>query len=612
MKNLLNNLSQSEKNRILEQYNNSLLVDTSKFKKLLESKLGDVKPLLNEGGPSNNPTKAPFKNNEEANKFRQWVNQKYNQTAKNTLDLNPTGNKPDSYYNYYIQRAWNYIPGIFGYTGEGETLGQEYSNLSKTTNQTSYMDYWDELSNIGSETKTESKPTTVPFKNNTEGDEFRKWVNANYKDIAKSLDLDPIGKYPDSYNNATIQKALNQKVGNSTLGELFMMNKMKKDLGVDWMNKISTDPVSKNTYQDYVKKYKGSNWYGIDPEATKQYSKFSEAEPEDYYGTKGYQKRSIELNQNITGEFSGEGERINKEVYYIKQNNKNKGKPFLVVDPRMNIVAAYSSNYKLIDYSQTVKGRDTELLEPHTYSDWCKDSKGIQYKGNCIKPGKEAEYDRIKSVKMSELANYKGDLKKMEQIEQKYQSDLSKVKALDYNILIGTAAASPGVFVGTSPKLSQYGTPVPGIPNTISLSTLGGEELPTAIHGLAEHAVGRKEFDNELKAYLKKEKQFGNIPKEYEDLVEKMANTKRYGVSSGCFNVSNTFIQNPKVTEVLNVKPYIFVMSQEKDYYLVQMDANQGTKFFNELKGDGEFCRDPTSIATEVGGRPMDVRREMS
>lgn len=46
MKHLLNDLSEQEKNGILEQYNGKMTVDTSKFKKLLESKLGDAKPLV--------------------------------------------------------------------------------------------------------------------------------------------------------------------------------------------------------------------------------------------------------------------------------------------------------------------------------------------------------------------------------------------------------------------------------------------------------------------------------------------------------------------------------------------------------------------------------------
>ena len=48
MKHLMNDLSAEEKNRILGQYNNSFIIDTSKFNKLMESKSGDVKPLINE------------------------------------------------------------------------------------------------------------------------------------------------------------------------------------------------------------------------------------------------------------------------------------------------------------------------------------------------------------------------------------------------------------------------------------------------------------------------------------------------------------------------------------------------------------------------------------
>jgi len=50
MKHLLNDLSPEEKNRILEQYDNSLIVETSKFNKLMNSKLGNVRPLVEREG----------------------------------------------------------------------------------------------------------------------------------------------------------------------------------------------------------------------------------------------------------------------------------------------------------------------------------------------------------------------------------------------------------------------------------------------------------------------------------------------------------------------------------------------------------------------------------
>jgi len=48
MKHLLNNLSNEEKNRIREQYKGGVSLDNSKFKKLMESKLEDVKPIISQ------------------------------------------------------------------------------------------------------------------------------------------------------------------------------------------------------------------------------------------------------------------------------------------------------------------------------------------------------------------------------------------------------------------------------------------------------------------------------------------------------------------------------------------------------------------------------------
>jgi len=48
MKNLFNNISQDEKNRILEMHSGGMKVMTENFNKLLSSKLGDAKPYINE------------------------------------------------------------------------------------------------------------------------------------------------------------------------------------------------------------------------------------------------------------------------------------------------------------------------------------------------------------------------------------------------------------------------------------------------------------------------------------------------------------------------------------------------------------------------------------
>jgi hypothetical protein len=48
MKHILNNLTDKEKNSILEQHTGGMTVMSENFSKLLNSKLGDVKPLVNE------------------------------------------------------------------------------------------------------------------------------------------------------------------------------------------------------------------------------------------------------------------------------------------------------------------------------------------------------------------------------------------------------------------------------------------------------------------------------------------------------------------------------------------------------------------------------------
>ena len=48
MKHILNNLSEVEKNSIREQHKGGMKVMTESFSKLINSKLGDVKPLVNE------------------------------------------------------------------------------------------------------------------------------------------------------------------------------------------------------------------------------------------------------------------------------------------------------------------------------------------------------------------------------------------------------------------------------------------------------------------------------------------------------------------------------------------------------------------------------------
>jgi hypothetical protein len=48
MKHLLNEMSEDEKNSIRSQHTDSISINTEKFKKLVENKLGNSKPLISE------------------------------------------------------------------------------------------------------------------------------------------------------------------------------------------------------------------------------------------------------------------------------------------------------------------------------------------------------------------------------------------------------------------------------------------------------------------------------------------------------------------------------------------------------------------------------------
>lgn len=92
MKHLLNNLSEEEKNNIREQYTGGIRIDNENFKKLTNSKLGDVRPLTEQ--------KSDFSYDKQSNavlrganvrseKDYQQTNQIINTTQQNFMNVDP-------------------------------------------------------------------------------------------------------------------------------------------------------------------------------------------------------------------------------------------------------------------------------------------------------------------------------------------------------------------------------------------------------------------------------------------------------------------------------------------------------------------------------------------
>ena len=98
MKHILNDLSEQEKNSIREQHTGGMKVMTESFSKLINSKLGDVKPLVSEqtfpssGTTSGETTTNPFKNPGLLKKF---VGKQFN--VYNNEDTSQKGQANETY-----------------------------------------------------------------------------------------------------------------------------------------------------------------------------------------------------------------------------------------------------------------------------------------------------------------------------------------------------------------------------------------------------------------------------------------------------------------------------------------------------------------------------------
>jgi len=91
MKHILNNLSDEEKNSILEQHKGGMKVMTENFSKLLNSKLGDAKPLVNEQAEDQNTHR--YDKGEQSPGIEKFLTNPNDDTISNGL-LNELRNDP--------------------------------------------------------------------------------------------------------------------------------------------------------------------------------------------------------------------------------------------------------------------------------------------------------------------------------------------------------------------------------------------------------------------------------------------------------------------------------------------------------------------------------------
>jgi hypothetical protein len=273
-------------------------------------------------------------------------------------------------------------------------------------------------------------------------------------------------------------------------------------------------------------------------------------------------------------------DRINKELLYISKRKEYSGKPFFIIDPLHNLVLVFNEKHELVDYSQSVAGADKQPDEVFTYEDWCVAS--------------NLKYDKFKKRCVGE------------EVASAVDSDNAQGKSPNYKILekISKRGQKEGIYKvrGTRYEPGYQGDK--GVDNLFYLQTKDGVAVPTAIHSLV-NIPNRVIADKELSEFLQKEKKFGKIPNEYIHAVETL--TSKYDLSSGCFNVDPKFVNNPEVIRIAKNKAFVFIMSERKENYLVQITPNNQDDFFINLKGDGKNCKSIESIGTQLGGEGINT-----
>jgi len=210
MKHILNNLSEEEKNAIREQHTGGMKVMTENFSKLLNSKLGDAKPLVNEqalpglsSGNSQNSVKMVF---DSCKNIPVKIDNNSNAIADNIYKaIQGIGTDENA-----IMKAFSMTPTLNVFCSVNHSYGKTYGNslFSDLDGDIDQESVWAGISRILRNLKqvTVTKPTTntknkIGMKVMTEN--FSKLLNSKLGD-SKPLVAEQVKSSGPSEENITL------------------------------------------------------------------------------------------------------------------------------------------------------------------------------------------------------------------------------------------------------------------------------------------------------------------------------------------------------------------------------------------------------------------------
>ena len=263
--------------------------------------------------------------------------------------------------------------------------------------------------------------------------------------------------------------------------------------------------------------------------------------------------------------------RIDAEVQHIK-NRKMDDTPFLVYDPRENLIYLFDTGGVYITSSSVVDGADAQkgLADAKAFSreDWCKISGLASTPKLCTNTAVKNAAECSKQDP-SKTPKWDGQFCHM-------QPSYGAIKNVAARFL------PKGIFTinGLSYQQGYTGGSKGGASNTFSLkpiklegtiTTAASKSLSAAIHGIPG-SEERLKASKDLETVLKADVNSGKVPDQYLDSVKAILAANQ---SYGCIGVPASFVNNPKVQSIIaaNVnKIKVFAMGEDKLDFLVKND----------------------------------------
>jgi peptidoglycan hydrolase-like protein with peptidoglycan-binding domain len=265
--------------------------------------------------------------------------------------------------------------------------------------------------------------------------------------------------------------------------------------------------------------------------------------------------------------------RIDAEVQHIK-NRKMDSTPFLIYDPKDNLIYLFDTGGVYITSSQVVDGADAQKgladAKAFTMEDWCKvsgfdsvpavcNNKTIKSEAECSKqdPSKKPKWNP--QGQFCQMQPSYGPIAKL--ASRFLPKGIYTINGLRYDegYTGGSREGSKNTF-GLKP-IKLDGT----------ITAAASKQLSAAIHGIPA-SEGRLKASKALETALKADVSGGRVPSEYLDNINAILNANQ---SFGCIGVPASFVDNPKVQSIIRAnvnKIKVFAMGEDSQDFLVKND----------------------------------------